>query len=394
MTTNQARLSSEDGAGGVGRSGSGVPASDARTPGPTPPRKPLLQRARGAATRLRQRVVHRIHRVLLPWAARGPRSASLYYLFFNRSFAREQHATVAGRLHHLRYEASSGVASVVVRRNIHRLEKGLCMTPPRDRFALDYIDETLKAYGHLLESSDAQDLPLIRYAHDVLQAYFGATRWAAGAPQPALFERLNARLSMDRAPASEPAAPAPHQALPGSDVSYAQFLALTRRRASVRNFLPKAVPRSAIEQAVAAAAQAPSACNRQPLRYVALADDPLKRRLAQLPMGTAGYAETIPALLAVIGDLSAYPFERDRHIIYIDASLANMQFMLALETLGLASCAINWPDMEERERKAAALLKLAPYERIIMLMAVGYPDPVGLVPHSEKKSVGEMLTWM
>jgi nitroreductase len=71
-----------------------------------------------------------------------------------------------------------------------------------------------------------------------------------------------------------------------------------------------------------------------------------------------------------------------------------MQFMLALETLGLASCSINWPDMEARERKAAALLQLAPYERIVMLMAVGYPDPAGLVPHSEKKSVEEMLSWM
>jgi nitroreductase len=390
MTTNRAQISTDDAGGNAGRPAAVAPAAA----GVAPPRKPIRQRAVGFAKHLASRVLHRLNLSLLPWAATGARSAALYYLFINRSFAREQHATVAGRLHHLRHEASSSVASVIVRRNIHRLEKGLCMTPPRDRFALDYIDETLKAYGNLVKSHQPQDLPLVRYAHDVLQAYFHATRWAAGAQQPALFERLSAHLPTDQVPASEPAAPTPQHALPAADVQYTQFLALTRRRASVRRFLPAVVPRSAIEQAVAAAAQAPSACNRQPLRYVALADNPLKRQLAQLPMGTAGYAENIPVMLAAVGDLSAYPFERDRHIIYIDASLANMQLMLALETLGLASCSINWPDMEERERKAAALLQLAPYERIVMLMAVGYPDPAGLVPHSEKKSVGEMLSWM
>lgn len=357
------------------------------------PRKPLHVRALGFARSRISRVLHRIDRALLPLATASPFCSKVYYLLFNSAFTREQHATLTGRWHHIRNVASSAVAAVVVRRNIHRLEKGLCMVPARDRFALDYIDETLVAFGDLLKAPQAHEHALIRYAHDVLCAYFAATRWAASAPQPKRFELLSAQ-ARAQIGAGAPAVPAAQQQLPQTDVSYAQFLTLTQRRASVRNFKPIDVPRDAIECAVAAAAQAPSACNRQPLRYIAVADNPTKLQLARLPMGTAGYAEGIPLMLAVVGDLSAYPFERDRHIIYIDASLANMQFMLALETLGLASCSINWPDMEARERKAAALLKLAPYERIVMLMAVGYPDPTGLVPHSEKKSIREILSWM
>lgn len=360
---------------------------------PAPPRKPLLRRALGFARQRFGRLWARIDLALLPLGAAHPLCARLYYLLCNPAFAREQHATLAGRLHHIRHEASSAIASVVVRRNIHRLEKGLCMRPPRDVFALDYIDETLTAFGHLLGAPRAQDRALLQYAHDVLQAYFAATRWHQAATPPQRFERLCAQANLQAGEAA-PAAPAAQQDLPASDIGYAQFLRLTQRRASVRHFKPLAVPPLAIERAVAAAAQAPSACNRQPLRYVAAANDPIKAQLASLPMGTAGYAEGIPLLVAVVGDLSAYPFERDRHLIYIDASLANMQFMLALETMGLASCAINWPDMEARERQAAALLQLAPYERIVMLIAVGYPEPAGLVPHSEKKHVQEMLRWM
>ena len=154
------------------------------------------------------------------------------------------------------------------------------------------------------------------------------------------------------------------------------------------------MPKAVLEQAVAAAAQAPSACNRQPFRYIAATEGEMLNKLANLPMGTVGYANGIPALLAVVGDLSAYPFERDRHVIYIDASLSNMQLMLALETMGLASCSINWPDIENYEAKIGRLLKLQPFERVVMLIAVGYPDPQALIPHSEKKTATELLTYV
>ncbi len=35
----------------------------------------------------------------------------------------------------------------------------------------------------------------------------------------------------------------------------------------------------------------------------------------------------------------------------------------------------------------AKTLRLAPQERVIMLMAVGYADPEGIIPYSEKKSL-------
>ena len=392
MTARQARLPDDDSPDEGRRSIGGSPAPVVAGQDIVQ-RKPLTERAWNYARNRLGRVLFRLDRVLLPLAAASPFCTKIYYFLFNSAFTREQHATLAGRWQHIRHMTSSAVAAVVVRRNIHRLEKGLCMVPARERFALDYIDETLSAFGNLLKAPQAHELPLIRYAHDVLCAYFVATRWTAAAPQPARFERLSAQ-ARAQIRTGAPAVPTAQQSLPHTDIGYAQFLTLTQRRASVRNFRPVEVPRWAIEQAVAAAAQAPSACNRQPLRYIAVADNPTKQQLVRLPMGTAGYAEGIPVMLAVVGDLSAYPYERDRHIIYIDASLANMQFMLALETLGLSSCAINWPDMETRERKAAALLKLEPYERIVMLIAVGYPDPSGLVPHSEKKSVEEMLSWM
>lgn len=334
---------------------------------------------------------------LLPYAAKSRKFAGIYYAFFNPHFRREMHATAAGRQHYRLHEESSTIATVIIRRNIHRLEKGLSMVPRKSLFALDYIDETLNAFGNMLaEPAHQLDLVLLNYAHDVLDSYFAVTTWPEGATQPQLFAEQASKIRplLNKQQHQAAAAPAPYSHRPRAAISYSEFYKLCQQRCSVRTFLAKPVEPEILEQAVAAAAQAPSACNRQPFRYVAATQGETLRKLASLPMGTVGYAEGLPAVLAVVGDLSAYPFERDRHVIYIDASLANMQLMLALETMGLASCSINWPDIENYEIKIAKLLKLQPFERVVMLIAVGYPDPNALIPHSEKKTAAGLLSYV
>jgi len=65
--------------------------------------------------------------------------------------------------------------------------------------------------------------------------------------------------------------------------------------------------------------------------------------------------------------------------------------MLALETLGLSSCPINWPDIESRERKIAKRLGLGAHERVVMLIATGYAMAEGGVPFSQKKCAELLL---
>src|SRR5690606_10040039 len=105
--------------------------------------------------------------------------------------------------------------------------------------------------------------------------------------------------------------PYPHRELPASPIDYQQLLLLFRRRRSVRWYLPEPVDITLIRQAVKAATLAPSACNRQPFRFY-VANDPVKAAaLADCAMGTAGFAQNLPCVIAVVGDLSAYPAERD-----------------------------------------------------------------------------------
>ena len=136
------------------------------------------------------------------------------------------------------------------------------------------------------------------------------------------------------------------------------------------------------------------ACKWKPLQVIWLVSFRRNQRTAKrkyatclkrLDYGIKGFAENLSAIITIVGDLSAYPFERDRHLIYIDRYLAAMQLMLALETLGLSTCSINWPEVDANERKIRKVIKLKDYERVIMLLAVGYADSSGGIPYSQKK---------
>ena len=342
--------------------------------------------------RLVRRLLERIDRLLLPLAAVSRWPASLYYALLNPRFGREHRAVLAGRLAYERGLGAPGDSSPLLRRNVHRLEKGLVMRPRQPVFAVDYIEETV-AECLAAERAGSLDPDELKWARDVLDEYFAVV---SDTPPIA---RARASYTGREVPAALSAAggaearsvPRPREQGAASNVTFEQFLALCRQRRSVRWFHPDPVPRDLVMKAVQAAAQAPSACNRQPFvfRYFERAED--ARRIAGIAMGTTGYAGQLPALVVVLGDLSCFPHERDRHVPYIDASLATMQLMLALETLGLASCPINWPDVESLERRMQRELGLPSHLRPVMLLALGYPDPQGGVPHSAKKPPQALL---
>ncbi|UOM37187.1 nitroreductase family protein [Acuticoccus sp. I52.16.1] len=249
------------------------------------------------------------------------------------------------------------------------------------------------------------------WAHDVL-----ARTFAACAPHP-VFAQQEVRFAALPPP---PRGAGPHEGTPAAadhstagrtrdaaapripyardlaeppPVAYADLLALARRRRSVRWFRPEPVPRALFERALAVAAQSPSACNRQPFVFRVFDDAAMVRAVADTAMGTRGYAHNVPMIAVLVGQQRHFFDARDRHLVYIDGALAAMALVLALETLGLASCLVNWPDIEAREAALAALIGLEADERPVMLIAIGHPDPDGLVPFSAKKAPGDLLRY-
>lgn len=310
----------------------------------------------------------------------SPRLAAVLIL---PQFFREAQTVVTGQLRYGEAERL-GLPLHELRRRTHMIEKGLVMRPRRVTFAADYIEWTVKAANRAANLRlDCLSGSEWEWIHSTLGQYFAATADSDDV-------RIRRARAEYVAPMAQQLARGPQPKNTGRPpVDFESFRALAVRRTSVRWFLDEKVPRELIDQAVEVAAESPTACNRQPYR-IEIIDDPQRlAKAVEIPMGTAGFGHNIPCLAVVIGDLAAFSHERDRHLIYIDAALASMSFVLALETQGLASCCINWPEIPDKERAISALLAIPSHERVIMLIAIGYADPDGMSPFSQKRQVGD-----
>ena len=338
-------------------------------------------------------------RILLGWPERNasrvikraPFLASIYYGVFSGRFRREHRAVSEGKAIFLNKLDSNLFHSSFLRRSVHRLEKGLVMKPRRAVFGEQFIVPLVKQ----LELGTRQggiDAGEKKWAEDVLQSYFTSVSHT-----PAVRSAKKAFDSLALSPYEDGGgafSPYSASARPELKVSYEDLYDLAKRRRSVRWFQPQEVSKDLVEAAIAVASQSPSACNRQPFSVFAAMQPGLAGQVAACAGGTAGWASNIPCTLVLVGDLSAYRWERDRHLIYTDSALFSMSLMFALETLGLATCCINWPDEEHAERKLAKLIGLSTHQRPVMLMAVGYASDDGGVPFSQKKSAHTLIKWI
>jgi nitroreductase len=268
------------------------------------------------------------------------------------------------------------------------IEKGLTMQPRRDKFATGYIIEVLERLEHSLRLGAVGD-ETVAWARDVLDGYFEATATSTSS----VIARARAaylQISLDSdTPYCGPALPVK----PPIDFQPERLEMLARHRRSVRWYQNRSVDRAIVDRAVEIAVESPSACNRVPYQ-IRVFDAPADaRRVAAIAGGTNGYVQNLQAVAVIVGDLSAYQDERDRHLIYIDGSLAAMGFVYALESSGVSSCCINWPDMKAPEIAMRKLIGLEPYERVVMLVAFGYSDPDGLAPASPKLSLEQVRTY-
>lgn len=305
----------------------------------------------------------------------------LYYCLFSAEFGRECQTVLQGKRRY--YESHRDFdmgSSARLRRNVHRLEKGLIMQPRKPTFAASYIDETVRAYQGMIGSAEFCDEEKA-WAHDVLKAYFEVVQ------DNPVIERARALFSNIEALESQAYIPYTHASKARADITTDQLHQLFLQRRSTRWFKKLTVESEKVTKAIELASLAPSACNRQPFNFYVASNQKDAVEIAKMAGGTGGFAENIPLLIAVVGNLSAYPYERDRHLIYIDGSLASMQLMLAFETMGLSTCPINWPDVEVREKQIGNKLHLLSDQRVVMLIAVGYGDDDGMIPFSSKKTV-------
>lgn len=271
-----------------------------------------------------------------------------------------------------------------LRRNIHRIEKGLSYHPPKPIFAENFISETVQYMSSLQQLPDG-DQATLWWGAAVLEQYFKVCQHT---PQIEAAYQLYCTLGIKNPQMSW--IPYSEDLRVKSNIDYDSLMQLVQRRKSVRYYLDKPVEFDVIRKAMDIARYAPSACNRQAYEFLFYNNRDVVDKIASIPGGVDGYS--LPSIVVVIGKYRAYFDERDVNVPVIDSSLAVMIFLFALETLGLSSVCINWPGLPDRDRRIRQLIHLDDDEFVVMLIGIGYPDPAGKILYSAKREIDDLLS--
>jgi iodotyrosine deiodinase len=201
--------------------------------------------------------------------------------------------------------------------------------------------------------------------------------------------------------------------LPAADMVRAArtFADRMAARRSIRDFAPTPVPPEVIEQAIRAAASAPSGANLQPWRFVVVRDPVRKRRLREAaeaeerefysrrapaewleaiaPIGTDWHKPFLEIAPVVVVVFEVHQGKHTPKPYYIKESVGIAVGLLigALQHAGLATLTHTPNPM----RFLNEICERPAEERPYLVMPVGYPAPDATVPRLGRKPLAEVM---
>jgi len=157
-------------------------------------------------------------------------------------------------------------------------------------------------------------------------------------------------------------------------------LILSRR--SIRRYENKDIPEEILQQILETGRQAPSAVNRQPIRFVIVNDhDVLKNLCDNLITRFVKYAP-----LAIVGCANTKSLLTGKWAV-VDATIAMENMVISAWSLGIGSCWIGACN----EKKVKELLKIPDEWKVVALLTFGYPAEKP--KERKKKSFEEMFSF-
>ncbi|HBM17200.1 MAG TPA: NAD(P)H nitroreductase [Lentisphaeria bacterium] len=163
-------------------------------------------------------------------------------------------------------------------------------------------------------------------------------------------------------------------------MDYDNFIKLVRARHSCRSYKTDEVPDELISKCIEASRVSPSACNKQPWRFIIVKDKELRQKICSegvLPGVPMPWMKDAPVLVAIcaLTDLTVHKFASFLSKVdyrQIDIGIAGEHFVLAAQSLGLGSCWIGW----FKEKKVKKILNIPWNVKVLSLFTLGYPSEI------------------
>lgn len=170
------------------------------------------------------------------------------------------------------------------------------------------------------------------------------------------------------------------------------FEMFAKSRHSIRDFDGSSVAPELINQAIALAQTAPSACNRQSVRIYVVWNPEKLQQLCQLQRGGRGFIDQASPLIVVAYDMQDWIGGEQWCGGYIDAGIYLMNLLYALHYHKIAACPLNWYATIEENWQLHQLLSIPESQAVVAIVACGNAKEQLNLVNSNRLSIDEIKT--
>lgn len=278
-------------------------------------------------------------------------------------------------------------------RNVHSIEKGLVIANPRMGFGHKKQESMLKEIELLKNSESEYHQETIKMAVDVLNEYikFHTEKDFSDEFILKMNEYLKNYESINQNTSLFGGTKTISKAEMNFDINEIEKFFNTRH--SIRDFDDSEVNLKIIEKAIKLAQRAPSACNRQAVRYYVFGKDKLENMKDWLE-GMGGFEDSANKYILITAKLSSYR-ETEEYQYIVSSSIYAAYLSLTLHLYGLGSCFIQRPVVYSKKWDILRKKWNIPEdEQIICLFAVGNLKQTYKVPISHRLENNEMINFL
>ncbi len=165
-----------------------------------------------------------------------------------------------------------------------------------------------------------------------------------------------------------------------------RLLELIKARQSDRKYSNMAVEKEKLERILEAGRIAPSACNAQPWKFIAVTEPGLIKQVAEAAsaklLGMNSFVGQAPLQIVVVREKPNFSSKiggtiKNKDYSLIDVGIASENICLQAKAEGLGSCMIGWFDEDLLKR----ILSIPRSRRVELIITIGY----SLSDHRDKK---------
>lgn len=173
------------------------------------------------------------------------------------------------------------------------------------------------------------------------------------------------------------------------DNNYKNFLDLVTERYSCRDYDSAPLSNEIILQVLETARLAPSACNKQPWKFLIVTQKEQQDKIIECY--SRDWVKTAPAFIVCLGNNpNAWHRANDnKDHTDVDISIATEHICLAATSLGLGTCWICNFDVDLFCKLFSIPAEWTP----IAIIPIGYPSSNNKIPSKIRKSLDEIVAW-